>query len=504
MSRRFEVKVEIVLDDEKKYFPGDRVTGKILLTSNRAHTLQKLWIAWTGRIHVQPKENEKADETYFSECWKLSPPVFKSSERLPKGGSLYHTALEPFTQQEEVYEEHPVLLELAKNKTVGFEFKLKVPAMPLPSSIGTGFPAHRISYVLEAFTGTVDVFYRQKLVPVYERIPVDQPEMVLPQRIERSYSVLTSQNVNCNASMQVIVPCQGHVPGTTIPIALTIHSNVAISRKQGISVSLLRTHQVIVDDRTFSSFAESISRSVEDLVLAEAMGTTQTAQVMLHIPKETVPTISIEQSRLMSVTYFIRILVYAHEGVYVSLDYQESQYLSAEIPFTIGTIKEPGLPTSPTHTDRTLEGIKNHPSIETVRAPSPSQSTSTRTSPSGEENKKSVSHLFRKSSGKNAVEGKKKNMFSHLWPGRRTRQKEELERNDASSSETQEKIIPQTPAKPEGIIRYRPFMDSDSEDESSAVLAMTTPLEDLRLNKPDEIIDPPSQLQKPHMKETTA
>lgn len=74
----------------------------------------------------------------------------------------------------------------------------------------------------------------------------------------------------------------------------------------------------------------------------------QTIEIMLQIPQDTVPTISIESSKIMSVSYYIRVLVYAHSGIYISQDYQESQFLSAELPFTIGTFKAD--PKSPTIT----------------------------------------------------------------------------------------------------------------------------------------------------------
>lgn len=199
---------------------------------------------------MQPKANEKATHKLFDECWKLCSPIFKSSAKSTKNTPLYHTAFVPFSENtDERLADLPVLLELSKNKTVGFAFEVKVPEMILPSSTGKGFAAHRIVYFLEAFTGTIDVFYRQKVVPVYEVIDVYQPEMMIPQKIERIYSVLTAENQQCTSSMQVIVPCQGQLAGTTMPISMTIQSDLEITRKQGISVSLLRTHEVIVNGR---------------------------------------------------------------------------------------------------------------------------------------------------------------------------------------------------------------------------------------------------------------
>ncbi|KAG1451260.1 hypothetical protein G6F46_010179 [Rhizopus delemar] len=575
MPQKFDIKVEIVLDDkDKKYFPGDSIQGSILLTPNQSHTLQKLWLAWTGRIQVQPKANEKATHKLFDECWKLCSPIFKSSAKSTKNTPLYHTAFVPFSENtDERLADLPVLLELSKNKTVGFAFEVKVPEMALPSSTGKGFAAHRIVYFLEAFTGTIDVFYRQKVVPVYEVIDVYQPELMMPQKIERIYSVLTDDgNQQCTSSMQVIVPCQGQLAGTTMPISMTIQSDLEITRKQGISVSLLRTHEVIVNGRTFSSFVEPISRTVKDLQLITNNGNiAQTIEIMLQIPQDTVPTISIESSKIMSVSYYIRVLVYAHSGIYVSQDYQESQFLSAELPFIIGTFKpDTKSPTITTTHANTLpplspilsafhlsKGISGKPNDVPPGSPSLKLSLSSKTNgnssgsnvstedtttiqshesvtedQNGNSKKErlSVGKMFkRSSSGRSSGEDKsnKRGVFSNLWSYRRKPKAgqeptEDVNNNDNNhSSDHEHRLVDvadqaeQTEEIPhdisetakhseiqtERVIHHRPFLDSDSEEESDDK-QVEIGLQAIKLNKPDEINEDQQiiKVEKPHTK----
>ncbi|EIE85476.1 hypothetical protein RO3G_10186 [Rhizopus delemar RA 99-880] len=552
MPQKFDIKVEIVLDDkDKKYFPGDSIQGSILLTPNQSHTLQKLWLAWTGRIQVQPKANEKATHKLFDECWKLCSPIFKSSAKSTKNTPLYHTAFVPFSENtDERLADLPVLLELSKNKTVGFAFEVKVPEMALPSSTGKGFAAHRIVYFLEAFTGTIDVFYRQKVVPVYEVIDVYQPELMMPQKIERIYSVLTDDgNQQCTSSMQVIVPCQGQLAGTTMPISMTIQSDLEITRKQ-----------------------EPISRTVKDLQLITNNGNiAQTIEIMLQIPQDTVPTISIESSKIMSVSYYIRVLVYAHSGIYVSQDYQESQFLSAELPFIIGTFKpDTKSPTITTTHANTLpplspilsafhlsKGISGKPNDVPPGSPSLKLSLSSKTNgnssgsnvstedtttiqshesvtedQNGNSKKErlSVGKMFkRSSSGRSSGEDKsnKRGVFSNLWSYRRKPKAgqeptEDVNNNDNNhSSDHEHRLVDvadqaeQTEEIPhdisetakhseiqtERVIHHRPFLDSDSEEESDDK-QVEIGLQAIKLNKPDEINEDQQiiKVEKPHTK----
>ncbi|CEG72106.1 hypothetical protein RMATCC62417_07719 [Rhizopus microsporus] len=555
---KLDIKVDIKLDEDKKYFPGDTIVGKIILRANQNHTLRKLWLIWTGRIQVQPRENEKESHDYFVDCWKLCSPIFKSPVRIDKNIPIYHTAFVNYSPNENTNddESEPMLLELAKNKPVAFAFEAKVPDdIPLPSSTKNEFAAHKIVYYLEAFTGTSHVFSKSRAIQVYEPIYVMTPLMMTPQRAERVFSVVANSKHFCTSSMQLIVPCQGHIQGTIVPISITVQSEYELTRKQGISVSLLRTHEVMVNGRKFSSFVEPVSRSVGDLHLTSQNGNpSQTVEIKLQIPKDAVPTIAMEQSKIMAVNYYIRALVYAHEGTYISQDLQESQFMSAELPFIIGTLKEPPAAlssppispqTSPALSAKSLSSrnAKNDPisSLSTVSVTNnttttgsesihnhvPSTSTSTVVSNEGgmddkKEKLSTVGSLFKRSSSGKISGDKNKNkttnkrsLFSSFFSKHAKKPIEQDDRMTESNIEytdeaekqgervefddeaEKEDMMEKVDVKEEGgysnVIHYRPFADSDSEDDDNAA-------ELTILNKPDEIHVSEAK-EKPHLKE---
>lgn len=182
---------------------------------------------------------------------------------------------------------------------------------------------------------------------------------------------------------------------------------------------------------------------------------------------------------------------------------------------------------------------------------SSSSTHTTGSTEASEDNKKLfVGSLFRRTSGKNSGDekpAKKKNVFTSFWSGRRRQRSEKEDREEekenieeirdtvASNSssiqneEIKENELLKTPAMmPEvipkvtqeatqeatqeiaqeaaqevmpAVVRHRPFLDSDSEDEVEQ-LEITKPLEGMRLNKPDEIIlQQQIRLEKPHYKD---
>lgn len=64
----------------------------------------------------------------------------------------------------------------------------------------------------------------------------------------------------------------------------------------------------------------------------------QTVRIGLPIPKQTIPTISLEKSQLLAVSYFIRVQVFAQEGIYTTSEGIKSQFMMVDIPFIIGTL----------------------------------------------------------------------------------------------------------------------------------------------------------------------
>lgn len=67
----------------------------------------------------------------------------------------------------------------------------------------------------------------------------------------------------------------------------------------------------------------------------------QTIRVALPIPKGTTPTITLEKSGLLSIAYYVRVQVFAQEGVYTTPDGTKSQFMLVDVPFVVGTLTTP-------------------------------------------------------------------------------------------------------------------------------------------------------------------
>lgn len=154
----------------------------------------------------------------------------------------------------------------------------------------------------------------------------------------------------------------------------------------------------------------------------------QTVRVSIPIPRGTLPTIPFESSQLLNVSYFIRVQVFAQEGIYTTSEGKKSQFMMLDIPFIIGThsrAEEKVTPiSSPTLSHATLQS--NHSSTSSVifsqssgGSNSNRLSTTSSTLLSNPSNQSSTS-IFRKTStssiktNSSEEKKKKKNVFSNL------------------------------------------------------------------------------------------
>ncbi|KAI9484013.1 MAG: hypothetical protein EXX96DRAFT_560483, partial [Benjaminiella poitrasii] len=351
-----DIKLEIVLDERSessKYFPGDQITGIVYLTANQNYSVRNFRLAWTGRIQVQPIQSNKESRIYFNECWKLGPSLRKSPKKAQKGSShvpFYFTHLISVNEQHSLQEPR---MELQKNKPLGLTFAVRVPSdRPLPSCTEIGVPsANKIIYLLEAFIDETQkqqpVFFTQKTVPVFEPIYSRTPEMTTPQRAEQVFvvSLSSGEKREFTSAMRVTLPCRGSQAGISIPVSISIWNNMEFTRRQGISISLYRINQVVANGRVYTSQGEKIHRVVTDLniKLESNNQKVQTVRIGIPIPRGTTPTINFEQSQLLSIKYYIRVQVFAQEGIYTTADGKKTQFMMVDLPFVIGTLSTPSL-----------------------------------------------------------------------------------------------------------------------------------------------------------------
>lgn len=133
-------------------------------------------------------------------------------------------------------------------------------------------------------------------------------------------------------------------------------------------------------NRAYTSQGEKVHRVVTDLNITSDNNSgnnqkVQTVRVGLPIPRGTMPTILLEQSQLLSVSYFIRVQVFAQEGVYTTSEGTKSQFMTVDLPFVVGTLASTDSnAASPTLTN-------NNASSPTLTNRSVSPSTSPMSSP---------------------------------------------------------------------------------------------------------------------------
>ncbi|KAI8888514.1 hypothetical protein K501DRAFT_282798, partial [Backusella circina FSU 941] len=350
--------MEIVFDNEERpsYFGGDTVQGKVFITSNQSNYNLNMHFrfAWTGTVQVQPIESNKDSRVLFSQLYKISrEKLYKTVAKTEKGTMpLYFTEL---VQHQQLDEGNETII-LQKKKTIAITFNVKVPNdRVLPSSTQTNNSSNKIIYLLEAFIHENNhkrpQFVSQRLVPVYEKI-YTQP-LMKEQKNEQSYQINTANK----GALRVTLPCLGCQAGMTIPVSVSIWNNQEITRKQAIAVSLIRINHVYANDRVYMSQPEKVHRVVTDLNLVnrgDAM-CVQKIYIGLPIPKHVLPTITLESSQLISVSYLVRVQVYAQRGIYQPIGAQSDdllEFMVVDLPFTIGTIQNspiatPLLPPSP-------------------------------------------------------------------------------------------------------------------------------------------------------------
>lgn len=161
----------------------------------------------------------------------------------------------------------------------------------------------------------------------------------------------------------------------------------------------------VIKCRAYTSQGEKIHRVVTDLNITsdEQNKNTkvQTVRVSIPIPRGTLPTITFESSQLLNVNYFIRVQVFAQEGIYTTSEGKKSQFMMLDVPFIIGTHSRP----------------ENHvpvssPTLSHATIQSNQSSQSTTSNSSSIFRKSSTSSV--KTSSSNDEKKKKKNVFSNL------------------------------------------------------------------------------------------
>ncbi|KAG0179788.1 hypothetical protein DFQ29_001669 [Apophysomyces sp. BC1021] len=324
---RQKLTVHIELDQQKYYFPGDHVLGKIVVVASKPTKLKGIRLVWTGRVRTNLSSSKQDDNVLFKETSQVSGHF-----GLLKASSHGHDGS----------------VALEANKRYEFPIDAVIPTdTSLPSctesdnSVG-GMIQYTIQAYLDRPAPDFSATKTQIHVPVLERINIETPELQEPQ-FDRAYCTvpgpvpMDSDLLN-HAVLKVSIPRKGYVRSQSIPITVEIKHVRPYKRPRGISIALTRTCTIICKERAYELPDGIVHNIKADIDLATDLFSQTTSRSLL-IPKIASPTVGFN-ARLMLVDYKIVVKAQLEDTAVneIPTDEVSLSCMKVEIPIVIGTI----------------------------------------------------------------------------------------------------------------------------------------------------------------------
>lgn len=124
-----DVTIRLVLDENRPYFPGDTIRGKVMLACPRPVSPHGIRLIWAGGVTIRPTPQDQENYLYFRRNYAISND--KLDGKKVSNGMAYKA-----TSFVENYDTSiPLLFVMEQSVTYSFAFEVQVPAdIPLPSS----------------------------------------------------------------------------------------------------------------------------------------------------------------------------------------------------------------------------------------------------------------------------------------------------------------------------------------------------------------------------------
>ncbi|KAI8328915.1 hypothetical protein BC941DRAFT_444067 [Chlamydoabsidia padenii] len=341
MVSRHDVTMRIVLDEQRPYFPGEPIRGKVVLASPRSIHPQALRLTWAGGVTIQPTPQDQQSHLYFRRHYALCDNHLKG-KRVGTGWTYKSSA---FVENYET----PLLLVLEQAVTYSFAFDIKIPDdIPLPSSTETetSLLGGNIMYTLECcldMTINDPTPTRTRVViTVLEHMDVRLPGLNLSRHEEAAYSLWLSGTPMSNpcdyrTAMRVTLPCQAATRGGRINVGILVWHGIEYWHSKGVTVRLLRVRQLHYQGCDYAFPDETIISMRADVDLKQEDKYVQTLHCDLPIREDLTPSIS-DIAKLLEISYKVRVEVQLQDGSYQTLAGEVSTLMSVEIPILIGTV----------------------------------------------------------------------------------------------------------------------------------------------------------------------
>ncbi|KAK4509484.1 Invasin CotH3 [Mucor velutinosus] len=297
--------LDIRLEEEKFYFPGETIKGFVLIHPKSAIKVNSIQLKFSGEVYIHLKEKET--NTLFQNTLALS--VY------PNSTSPKQTTLDA--------SEH------------SFPFQFVVPKnLNLPSSMEFGKKGY-IRYTINALLDRPMI--PESLCPkveyavsLLEYIDIEKDQFKIPQ--EKSQDImLPKAKYNQKCMVRASMPRLGFTRGDIVPLKVNIDHFTSFSRKNGVTVDLVRTVEIRTTKHTV--FKETVLRSTQYDMDTKAPSHQQSILCQLLIPTSTPP----------SIRYKDKVLRF-HYKVRVSVSFGDKSTCTLDMPIVIGTWPRAAVP----------------------------------------------------------------------------------------------------------------------------------------------------------------
>ncbi|CAO0799810.1 unnamed protein product [Mucor circinelloides] len=297
--------LDIRLEEEKFYFPGETIKGFVLIHPKSAIKVNNVQLKFSGEVYIHLKEKET--NTLFQNTLVLS--VY------PNSTSPKQTTLDA--------SEH------------SFPFQFVVPKnLNLPSSMEFGKKGH-IRYTISALLDRPMI--PESLCPkveyavsLLEYIDIEKDQFKVPQ--EKSQDImLPKAKYNQKCLVRALMPRLGFTRGDIVPLKVNIDHFTSFSRKNGVTIDLVRTVEIRTSRHTV--FKETVLRSTQYDMDIKSSNHQQSILCQLLIPTSTPP----------SIRYKDKVLRF-HYKVRVSVSFGDKSTCTLDLPIVIGTWPRAAVP----------------------------------------------------------------------------------------------------------------------------------------------------------------
>ncbi|KAI8342027.1 hypothetical protein BC941DRAFT_415161 [Chlamydoabsidia padenii] len=338
-----DVTIRLVLDENRPYFPGDSIRGKVMLACPRPISPHGIRLIWAGGVTIRPTPQDQENHLYFKRNYAISNN--KLDGKKVSNGMAYKSSA--FVENHDT--SIPLLFTMQQAVTYSFAFDVQVPVdIPLPSSTEaeTSMLGGKIVYTIEC---CLDLMMDDPapvrshiMVTVLEHLDVRSPELAVPRTEESVYALWlagTPKTSPCNykTAMRVTLPYQASTRGGQVNIVIHVWHSVEYQRPKGVTVSLIRVRQLHYLGSAYAFPDETILLMRADVDLKQDKKFVQTLHCTLPIREDLTPSIS-DNAKLLEIFYKVQIKVQLQEGSYQTMAGDIQNFMSVEVPLVIGTV----------------------------------------------------------------------------------------------------------------------------------------------------------------------